>query len=95
MNEQKMREEFEEWCALKNDCDYREGAWDAWQASCATVRGRGDQLCDCLEAILEGLSNCSHGIPVCAYGDNEAACYMANRADAMIKNGYPKKRNLF
>lgn len=32
MNNQKMLEEFEDWCAIKNDSDYREGAWDAWQA---------------------------------------------------------------
>lgn len=31
--------------------------------------------------IAEILSNCQHEIPSYAYGDNEAACDMANRLD--------------
>ena len=41
-----MKEEFDAWCAIKSDSDYREGAWDAWQAACS---GRQQQV-NCLTA---------------------------------------------
>lgn len=67
----KQLEEFGKWCALRLDCDYREGAWDAWQARQPEIDAKDARIAQ-LEAVEK-------------MRDEEIAALREKHGDALIR----------